>query len=263
MGFLQVGIIEDLVLSAKTGFDEKGYFTLGFTTQVDTNNMFAAFDEGGAMEADEATPKFFSPSITDFNGNPKTYAAIGDELNKFKATLVDVLKTQMPEEKAKLAISAQHMFNGLGITAANQGTLAQKLIQQEFVDAVYKNICNAFLNIIAPFIGKNPFRVKFVRQSEAKHFPKVPKQGKFPNPWIESMGVAKEQSALKYSAYEIKNGLNDGTPVAQDTPAAADSQIAENLFEVPAASDIPTPEEIQNPTANVQTPVESSNPFNQ
>ena len=58
--------------------------------------------------------------------------------------------------------------------------------------------------------------MKFVRQSQQKHYASLPK---FP-PFMEPMTIPADQSKLKFSQYEIDKGLNSGKPVdTQDAPA--------------------------------------------
>ncbi|WP_428743186.1 hypothetical protein [Tenacibaculum sp.] len=228
MGYLGVDIHENVVVK-NAGFDENNYFGIDFTTKVNTDNLFEAFDEGESVEADEGTIKLFSFNILDWEKKPKTAASIGTDINELKNTLVDILKTQMPEADAKAKLSAAIMFKGLGVTAGDK-TLNQKLLNQQFLDAVFNNIVTAFTAAIAPFYGQNPFRIKFVRQSKAKHYPKFPKRGKGFDVLVESMQVPKEASKVKWTDYELKNGLNSGVKQEADAPSTEDTTKVENMF---------------------------------
>lgn len=269
MGYLGVNIWENVVLTANTGFDEKGYFQIGLSTKVDTVNMFAAFDGGEALQADTNDLKMFKPNMQDWNGNAKDSASIGQDLINFKNTLVDILGVHMPMDKANATLSAGVMFAGLGITAETQGQLNQKLLDEGFVTAVFNNIAKAFTTAVQPFIGQNPFRIKLRRTSKAKHFATIPPKGRFPEVWIEPMTVPADASQIKWSDWEIKNGYNDGTKVEADAPSEETTEKVENMFANPQATEPAAPATgVGNPPAmegSFPPPADAPavNPFNQ
>lgn len=243
MGYLGVNIWDNVVLTSNTGFDDEGYFQIGFSTKVDTGNMFAAFDGGAALQADTNDIKIFKPNMVDYDKNPKDSASIGQDLINFKNVLVDILSVHMPIDKAQGMLAAPVMFQGLGITAETQGQLNQKLVDEGFVTAVFNNLAKAFTTATQPFIGQNPFRVKFRRTSKAKHFATIPPKGRFPEVWIEPMTIPKEASQIKWSDWEVKNGYNDGTKVEADVPSEETTEKVENMFAAPttdAAAPSPT-----------------------
>jgi len=170
--------------------------------------------------------------MQDWDKNPRPSNDVGNDLILFRKTLLTIAGTQMTEDAAKRALSTGVMFQGLGVTGA---TLPQLLLDENFVKAAYMNLSNAFVNLMTPFFGKNPFRVKFVRTSKKKHFAKLPKALKG-EVWIESMKIPAAQSQVKWSEYELKNGLNDGTPTETDKPAQEDVDNVDQQFAAPGAT---------------------------
>lgn len=269
--YLGVGIHSNIVVTSETKINDKGTFVLGLS-QKPSGDMFDAFESGETLTPASANLMLFAPNITDWENKPKTPEQIGQDLNNFKNTLIDVLMMHMTEEKARASITTSAMFQGLGITVENKATLPQRLLQEDFVKAVYLNIANAFIAAVTPFYGANPFRVKLRRTSKAKHFAMIPQKSKYPETWIESMAVPADASKIKWSDYEIKNGLNHGTPVPTNEPAAEESAKVEQMFAAPTGNTTPaaetgsaapaatTPPDQAAPFAEVQP---TSNPFNQ
>jgi hypothetical protein len=84
-----------------------------------------------------------------------------------------------------------------------------------------------------PFMDKNEYAVRFklTRQSKDKHFPRVPGMYIKDNPFIESMDVPTEKSKVQWTKYELKEGLNDGTPLSRDTAdTTEDVEEGDNVF---------------------------------
>ena len=257
MAYLGVGIHENIVLNSETTkINDKGSLVIGLCSVTNPNNMFAAFDSGESIDKLENGLIQFCPSVNTFDGKAKTATQMGQELNNFKNTLVDILAVFMTTDKAKAAINTEVMFRGLGITAETQAMLPTRLVDQKFIDAVYKNICTAFINTATPFMGNNPFRVKLRRTSKAKHFATIPYKSAVPEIWIEPMDVPKTASQISWSKWELDNGMNDGTKVEADKPAEAETVAA--MFAAPPVAAPIAPPGVDN-AAFGNIPVSNSN----
>ena len=250
--YLGVGIHENVVLSQLTGINDKGSLVLELTTKVDNSNMLAAFDEGSDVEQSSASLIMWPVNMTTWDGKKKTATQIGQDLNNFKNTLVDILEVFMTSDKAKASLNAEVMFAGLGITPETQQTLPTRLLDEGFVKSVYTNISKAFITAASPFMDNTTFRVKLRRTSKAKHFAMIPPKGKFKEIWIEPMTVPAASTQIKWSKYELDNGFDSGAKVETDTVSEEAQSNVESMFSappVPATDDVP------------QTP--PANPFNQ
>jgi hypothetical protein len=232
MSFIGVGITENVVLSSKTGVDEKGWFGIVIKTQS-KGDLFSAMDDGDGLDEAETSLKVFAPGMKDFDGAAKSSTQMAQDLNNIKNNFIDVLMTQMTSDKAKAALSANAMFAGLGITAANKEQLPSRLLNEDFVKGVHVNLCNAFVAAAKPYFDANPFRIKLTRTSKAKHFATIPKRGSFPTPWVESMQVPKTSSLLKFSKWEIDNGYDCGDAVKADEPAEEQKSKVAAMFQAP------------------------------
>jgi len=60
--------------------------------------------------------------------------------------------------------------------------------------------------------------------------------GKFPEPWIESMSVPKAASKVAWTKYELDNNLNDGTPTPTEKAEVASANQAAVQFMAPPAA---------------------------
>lgn len=246
MAYLGVNIHDNIVLDSQlTKINDKGSLVIGFATNTDTSDMLSAFDEGSAMERAENGIIQFCPSVKGFDGKAKTATQIGQDINNFKSILADILSVFMPSDKAKVALNAEVMFRGLGINKETQGTLATRLLDQNFVNAVYVNISNAFLAVAAPFMGSVPFRVKLRRTSKAKSFATIPYKGQVPEVWIEPMTVPKGSSQISWSKWELDNGMNSGAKVETDSTDTAQAEAVNAMFAAP-----PAPSAISAPADN-------------
>ena len=234
MAYLGVGIHENVILDSKTGLNDKGSLVIEFATKVDSNNMYAAFADGTEMEASSVGLIQFPFNMTNWEGKAKTASEIGTDINNLKANLIDILSVFMTSDKAKAALGVDVIFRGLGITPETQASLPQRLLNADFVSAVYKNICTAFVAAATPFFNNTTFRVKLRRTSKAKHYSSIPPHSKFAEPWIESMAVPKGQSKLAWSEYDIKNGFNSGVKIETDVVSTTEDEKVETMFAPPA-----------------------------
>lgn len=261
MSYLGVGIHENVVLRSTSTINDKGTLVIDFATKTDASNMLAAFEDGSAVEAAEVSLIQWPIKITDWQGKAMSATQVGQEINNLKNTLVDILMVFMPSDKAKEALNSSVMFAGLGINADTQNTLVNKLVNVDFVTAVYNNICKAFLAAARPFMDTVTFRVKLRRTSKAKHFAIIPPKGKFFEAWIEPMTVPRDSTQIKWSEYEIKNGFNDGTKT-ETSDAGSDATNVNKMFQAPPAPGATPPAPSMPPvTPSVAPP--AGNPFNQ
>ena len=233
---LTVGIHESVVLGEKTALNDKGNLVISFATKVDNADLLGALERGEDTSNDSANLIQFRFN-TIINGTEQTSGDIGNSVSSFRKQLKDIMLVFMTEEVAEAKINLGNVcFAGLGVTGDNIGT---KLKDQNFLDKVYDNMVNAFLNAVKPFINGPTFRVILVRSSKAKHYPKIPAKGKFPRVWIESTSVPKSASKIAFTDYEIKEGLNSGEPTATEKIEEASAEAAKVQFNAPIAFNPP------------------------
>lgn len=212
---LGVGIHENIVVE-KAEKNDKGTLEI-FLQQVGDIDPIAALNSGNTLEAKTEKLTIWKPTLNDQDN----YKTVTDKISDLTNTLSQLLQ-QYSTGSVKW-----DLFAGTGITAE---TYSVKVMG--YVDIIYENIVNQFIAKIRPFIGEHSkaSRVKLVRQSKAKHYPKFPSQARFPTLFIESMQIPVAASKLKFTDYEVKNGLNVGDRIDAPAASAVDAKQAETLF---------------------------------
>lgn len=232
---IEVGINENIHLRSAV-LDDKDNLILTFKNdEVELSGFEALQSEeivegnGGKIELRIFPPT--PPKVENKTLEKQQELAVAD-VTRMRAILEHIMKGYMTKDEANLA---KVMYLNTGIDKDN---FAQKILDKEVLLAIFRNAARAFLERMRPYLG-NPelkFRLKLVRQSKEKHFATLPGRYLDDQPFWESMDVAKEASKVKFSDYEIKEGLNDGTPAARDKAADKPSEstpttlTAENVF---------------------------------
>lgn len=239
---IKVGINENVVLK-ESSISEKGHLLLnwkelGAAANVDTSNPFEVAASGDTIDASTDAKlmvmSLLVPKETDQKGaeltRPQRASRVTNDLQELMNKLKHILAAYTTNDVISKAFA--DIYAGTGFTVALYNEKGAEcyhdlLLDKTRLDVVSKNVFEAFLSVITPFLDKDdlPMRLKLVRQSAEKHYATLP-GAKFLSsyPFLESMSIPAEATKLKFSDYEIKNKLNDGTPVAQTqadaTPAA-------------------------------------------
>ena len=234
---LGVNIHEGIVLAKETQInEEKGNLELHFKTLPKKGeDMWAAMEGGEEVTEDNVRIIIWDINMTTFNGDVKTVAQIAKELQNLENQLRAILKVYLTTDKITEYHGGTKMFVNTGISKAN---FATKLLDADSVKKVQTTICSSFIKACTDnnlFENEQTFRLKLVRQSKAKHYPKLP--GVW-GTWIESSAIPKDQSQVKWSKYEKDNGLDSNEALAADNVVEAEETTAKSLF-----SNIETDEE--------------------
>lgn len=222
-----VGIHENLVLSAKTAQGEQGGIDIIFARKQ-TGSLFSAMVKNESVGADEVKLKIFTINHTDHNDEAKSAVEIAEEISNLREQFSDILSTSMPKASVDMALDMAKIFGSVGITAANESQLQAKLVDDTFLEAIFKSLCASFITAAGSMMDNEMLRVKLRRRGKVSHYPTMPYKGKVPEVWIESMQVPATSSKIAFSQWEIDNKVNDGTPIAADAPAS--TSIADKTF---------------------------------
>jgi len=234
-----VGIHEDVVLKNVT-IDKNGKLVLFIRSKEEAKpeEEVNPFDQMNASEVIEESGDggitfwpFKTPELKDKKTNQdRTEKELGEFSNRdiqtMKNQFQQILEQFMVKDDIKWSI-----FDGTGM---DKETYWQQIYNQPILDVIYKNLCEQFMGMIAPYLDKNEHAVRFklVRQSKEKHFSRVPGMFIKDNPFIEPMSVPQKDSRVKWTKYELAEGLNDGTPVSRDTADTTEDvpEADENAF---------------------------------
>lgn len=223
---LKVGIHENLVIT-KTTKNDQGTLVIGFKEAGEVD-LIAAMNSSDSVSFDknEQDLLIYPPKLENMQGETKT----ADVLMKDIADVRDPLNKILQQYKTKDSITWD-IFAGTGLTAGDD--FNKKLTTQGVIDKVYSNIVDQFIAQMAPFVGESgkKMRVLFIRQSKAKHYPRLRTKFLDSNPFIEPMVVPKAQSKVKFTKWETENGYANPEPVGgQQQVSAEDAKQAESLF---------------------------------
>lgn len=222
---IKIGINDNIYLE-KASVDEKGTIDLHFqevNAKEKPKGLFADVAGDDIVEGqDGLTIKLFSPlpPKKEDMTEEKKVDLVGLDIKKSKSILQHLLLGYYT--KADLTgFWASGVYAGLPVDANN---LESQILKPEILTAIHKNMGKMFVDKIRPFLNdKNrAFRLLLVRQSKDKHYASL--RGKFveDNPFWEDMSIPKEATKLKFTDYEIREGLNNDTPISRE--AAADSK---------------------------------------
>lgn len=231
MNGIQVGINNNVFLKNVVS-DDKLWLTLTF--EQEQKIAYSPFEAIGAENEAIEKPissmdvKIFNlkvPKATDMKGNTRTTAQIEEmvtrDITKLKATLLHFLKGYLTKDQIKFDV-----YRATGITADNYGP---SIRQQNILDQITKNLHQDFITMVTSFLTtKQLFRLLLIRQSKDKHFATLRDNYLDENPIWESMEVPEEATKVKFTKYEIDNGLNDPTPTSKssaDKPGEAAPEV--------------------------------------
>jgi hypothetical protein len=234
---IQVGIHENVIIE-KVTINDKGRLVVTLKQKGESettvgDDPFAQMNASEVIEKESGSGIIFWPfkapeaknkEGVELSDQQRGESANGDVM-QLKNQLQQILEQYTTKDNIKWSI-----FDGTGMT---KETYYQDLASQTTLDVIYRNLCEQFISTITPFLNDEKFAVRFklARQSKDKHYARVPGMFIKDNPFIESMDVPKEQSRVKWTDYELKQGLNDGTPVSRSTADTEEEPAeGENVF---------------------------------
>lgn len=223
---IKIGINENAVLS-KVAKNAQGTLETTWRQAVEgakSDDPLAQFGGGLSDSAGgDRTIKIFPFDGKQQGENPVDSTEMSRRINGVRDILVAILQAYMTQDKIDEVLNPTTIFAGTGITSEN---FATRILMEDVHVKAYDNLTNAFIKLITPFLDKDelPMRLLLVRQSAAKAFADYRKNFIKDNPFIEPMSIPKEQSALKFTKWEIEKGRNNDAPVSaapvDDKPAA-------------------------------------------
>ncbi len=221
---IQIGINENVYLE-KAILDDKNSLELVFaevSAVEKPTSLFANVASDDVVENHSMGVRLFPPlppKKEDLTAEKKLDLVVGD-INKTKGILLHILKGYFTADELK-KLFGLNLYAGLPI---DENNFNQQILIKEVLEGVHKNMARLFLEKIKPVLNDRTkaFRLLLVRQSKDKHYATF--RGKWieDNPFYESMEIPKEASKVKFTPYEIEQGLTHGTPVSKD--AAADKK---------------------------------------
>jgi hypothetical protein len=219
---LKVAIHENVQLHKVTKND-KGTLVVGLK-KANPDPLAGFNDTQDTAEGDQEF-LFLTPYATAYGGDLDTPENNSQKIKDFKNQLTHFLLGYTTSDKIK--------WDATKDTGIDRSNFNEKMTQQRTVDLMYKNLVDQFIEQITPHIGPNSplFRCLLIRTNRLKHFSTFRKKFLDENPFWEPMTVSKEQSKLKYTAWEITNKYNSGERVTEaDTVSEEQSAEAHDVL---------------------------------
>lgn len=242
-----VGINKDVIVTNAVFSNEPGKARLAITfdyadkakpkdavklSPFDQLNTAKVEDEGSSG----TTINFFPFKVPT---GPKNETKTEDE--KIEMVNADMVKmknqlTQLLEQYLKTEDIKWDSLYNTGITADNYRSA---FLDNDQLAKIFMNYSTQFIAMITPFMNDPVYklRLKLVRQSKEKHYATIPSKFLSDRPYVDLMQVPDEHTKVKFSDWEISNGLNDGKPIQQSqadggpaAEAAATTGTPGNVF---------------------------------
>lgn len=234
MSLIRPGIHENLMISPKTKWNDKGSYDFVIAAAQSENAELAAFENNAVSIAMESTLKFYSINMIDYEKNVKTSADIGEELRIIRYQFMKYGELFAPKETVESYLGGTKMFEGLGIAPQDYGRALIQLTNKEFCEKVFKNLANKFHQLLTAanaFSGQVLFRQKFLRQSKDKNWAVIPNTDI--SEWLEPMTIPLAESKIAFTDWEKKNKKDDPNPSVsskKENKTEADVNAGKNLF---------------------------------
>lgn len=249
---VKVGINEDLVLakaevtstaesaSIKFTFRDKGSATatgaapaLSAFEQAAGNGIV---DTGGEVGNSVLLFSPLPPKAEDNKMVVKTAAKMAEEalgsLSERKNTFIQILSCFTTMDNIKF-----NMFQGMDGVITTE-TYETRIIEKAVLIAAFTNLANQFTAQVEQFLDKDDLAVRLLlrRQSKDKHYATFRERFVNNYPFIEPATVPLVATKLAFTAYEIQQGFNSGTPIPktsadQTTTDQAPTSVADMFAE--------------------------------
>lgn len=214
---LKVGINENVKL-AGAKINDKGSLEISFK---DANAVAKKKDLldvlGNTKDFSQTNFVMWPIQVTGSDGTTRTTEQVVRDLGNLRDQLEQILGGYTTTDKATIDPY-------VGFDISDEGAFVAALKQQGNVDKMYKNLTTGFVakvdEISKTGVINSTFRLKLIRTSKAKHYGTIPKSFVRDNPFFESMSIPASASKVQFTAYEVKNGLNDPNPVSASTADA-------------------------------------------
>lgn len=222
---IQVGINENVFIS-DISIDEKANLHITFKEAGKAMSLFERLNSESIVEDTSGLEiRLFGiqvatdPTMT----QEKKADRAGDDITVLRSRLEHIMSGYLTKDEYRMSTI---FAEGTGMDNDNY---FKKLTEQPVLDKITSNLFNFFKSAMTPYVGKKelPFRLLLTRQSKDKHFATLRRKYIEDNPFWESMDVPEEASKLKFTEYEIKEGLNDPTPTSRSTADAKSSSATD------------------------------------
>lgn len=231
---LEIGVNEGWRLGADSKVTDKGGFMLEFVKGTVIASALALL-ESEEPDAETYSMLLFPPNMEDYKTKePRKAIEIMKDIKTDYKRLYTIFNLYITKDELKKLFPIGVITEGIGLTEENQLSL---LTQETTVNKMFTNLAEAAIKVIneQELFEKEEFRIKVLRQSPKKAFPRLTYKPDFSD-WIELMTIPKEQSKVAFTKFELSKGYDDAT-VAADVIDPTDVDDVFDEDEIPSAQD--------------------------
>jgi len=242
---LEIGINEDWRLGPESKVTDKGGINIHFIKGEATESALELLDEE-FEEGESSNILLFPPNMTNYKEETaRTSIELIRDITTDYHRMYAIFNLYFTKDELKKIYPISSIMEGLNITAENEKTM---LTQESVIKKIYENLGAAITKVIntEKMWEKDMFRIKLLRQSPKKAFPRFTYKPKFGD-WVELMTIPKEQSKVAFTSFEKSKGYDDPT-IASDVidPDGGDNEFDEdalpptedNIPEAPAEEEV-------------------------
>lgn len=221
MAQIGIGINENVYIKGASLDPQTNYLTIVW--DYTTTEAKSLFDQMKADDVSHDTAiylKLFPVKVSSKAEHTieKKRSLAQADLNRTKDVLRHIMKQYMTSDACVL-----DLFTGTGITTPEE--YEEKLTQDAVLLVMHQNMAKQFIQYMQPYLGNKelPMRLLLVRTNKDKHYAKMRDSYVEEAPFLEPMSIVydpkdatKNQSKLKFTPYEIREGLTNADPVSKD-----------------------------------------------
>ena len=220
---IKVGINENVVIKSVGIESDKNRLFIELEEAGTVQDLFAAQTATGYASEGGTSMKLnllsiLAPKPDSQKTADQNITLVNGDVNRLRNQLTQILEQFMLQKDIDLG-AVQYLGTGIVDTPS----LKANILRQDVLDKIYSNLSRRFVelfNALGP-VGQTPVRFKLIRQSKEKHYASIPSRFIADRPFIELASIPGTAAKVKFTEYEIKEGLADGTPVSADKAAEA------------------------------------------
>ena len=239
-----IGINEDFRLGPGSKISDKGGFAVNFVKGEMAASALDFMDED-YEEGESATVTLFPPNMLEYKTEaPRTSIELMRDITTEYQRMYAIFKLYFTKEELKTKFPMSSLLEGLNITRENEESL---LTQESVITKIFENMATAAIKLIndEKLWEKDAFRIKLLRQSLKKAFPRMTYKPKFGD-WVELMIVPKAQSKVEFTKFELSKGYDDAS-VTVDAVEPEGTEFDEPVEGEPGATEDTIPELPEDP----------------
>ena len=234
---LEIGINEGFRLGGESKVTEKGGISIHLVKGETVSSALDLLDVD-VEEGESSSILLFPPNMENFNDKTsRTGIELVRDITTDYHRLYSIFNLYFTKEELQKIYPISSIMEGLDITADNEATM---LLQESVINKMFANLGNAIIKVINEnkLWDKEPFRIKLLRQSPKKAFPRFTYKPKFGD-WVELMAIPKEQSKVAFTSFEKSKKYDDASVPVDVVKQDAIDEFAEGTVpedSIPEAS---------------------------